>query len=181
MCYDVFRSINFQGVSDCFRWTLHWTLLSWFATLNPIWSHHTPVCPKLSIYVWKNLKKTPREYLSCQFPNFSIFWGWRGSSNFCSEPKPSSSKDAADPNVERSHRLHPKALRCHVGPGRHGTGAGNLWDQEEESRGAETAKMWSKAEDEGLHHLLSGWSLSLSLSLCLYIYIYTYYTHNNYV
>ena len=37
-------------------------------------------------------KKTPpRIYLSCQFPNFSIFWGWRGSSNFCSEPKPSSS------------------------------------------------------------------------------------------
>lgn len=177
MYSDLRTSRAFQIVSDE-RCTEHFLVgLQPWTQSDPTTLQFAQNPPFMCGIVWKNLKNTTPYISFMSISKLFNFLGMAGLLQFLFGTQ-TILVDAADPNVERSHRLHPKALRCHVGPGRHGTGAGNLWDQEEESRGAETAKMWSKAEDEGLHHLLSGWSLSLSLSLslCLYI-IYIHVLH----
>ena len=181
MYSDHFRSKNFQGVSDCFRWTLQWTLLSWFATLNPIWSHHTPVCPKSSIYVWKNPKKHhPVNIFHVNFQTSQFFWGMAGLLQFLkSEPKPSSSM----PQIQTLKDLIAFTQKRFDA----------MLDQEGMEQALEISEIKKKNQEEPRRQrrevkrktrvciICCLVEVSPCLSLDVYIYIYTYYTHNNYV
>ena len=180
MCYDVFRSINFQGVSDCFRWTLHWTLLSWFATLNPIWSHHTPVCPKLSIYVWKNLKKHPVNIFHVNFQTFQFFGDGGAPPIF-----------VRNPNHPRPKMPQIQTLKDLIAFTQKRFDA--MLDQEGMEQALEISEIKKKNQEELRRQrcevkrktrvciICCLVEVSPCLSLYVYIYIYTYYTHNNYV